>query len=123
MCFEESRHLGNRCDLVKIFLIVIGCILFEVATRNTKRAFLDDFEALRYKENLGYKVPQLSETDNEALHLETLCPKRGELSPFWRQLNEILGICFARRPEDRATAAELKMRFEKMRNAVLLHAG
>jgi hypothetical protein len=104
-------------------LIVIGCILFEVATGNTRRAFLDDFEALRYKENPGYNIPRLRETDNEALHLETLCPERGELSPFWKQLNEILGICFARTPEDRATATELKMRFEGMRNAVLLHSG
>jgi hypothetical protein len=95
----------------------------EVATRNRKRAFLDDNEALRYKETPGYNEPQLTETDNEFLQLETLCPIRGELMPFWKQINEILGTCFARNPEDRASALELRRRFEGMRKAVLLRAG
>ena len=97
--------------------------MFEVATRNRKRAFFDDFEALRYKETPGYNQPQLTETDNESLQLETLCPIRRELMPFWKQINEILGTCFAKNPEDRASALELMKRFEGMRKAVLFRPG
>lgn len=57
------------------------------------------------------------------LQLQTRCPERGELIPVWRQVNEILGVCFARRPEDRVTAIELMLRFVGMRNAVLLQDG
>ena len=84
---------------------------------------MDDFEALRYKEDLEYTVPQLTEVDNVMLRLQTRCPERRGLIPVWRQVNEILGSCFARAPEDRVTAIELMLRFVGMRKALLLQEG
>jgi hypothetical protein len=84
---------------------------------------VDDFEALRYKEDLEYTVPQLTEVDNVMLQLQTRCPERGGLIPVWRQVNEILGNCFARTPEDRVTAIELMLRFVGMRKALCFQEG
>ena len=64
-------------------------------------------------------MPRLDAFQNSALLEATMCPESGQLIPFYEQVNSVLEICFARQPRDRATAFQLKTRFEKIRDALI----
>jgi serine/threonine protein kinase len=103
----------------KLDIWAFGCVLLRVASMKMRRAFLYDNLAVVFKEHPEIPVPQLDPAHNGELLETTLCPDSGQLVPFYQQINSILEICFAREPRDRATASQLKTRFEKIRDALI----
>jgi serine/threonine protein kinase len=90
----------------------IGCILFKVATTNARSAFSSDWDVTSFVLKPERPVPKLDATDNINLQRSTWCPVRRTSIPIWEQINDIFELCFTRDPEQRATAFELKKRFE-----------
>jgi hypothetical protein len=83
------------------------------------RAFIYDGLAVVFKEHPEIPMPRLNVAHNSALLEATMCPDSGRLVPFFEQINSIFEVCFAREPQDRATAFQLKTRFEKIRDALI----
>jgi serine/threonine protein kinase len=96
----------------------IGCILFRVATTNNRSAFKGDGDVLSFALDTKIPVPKLAATDNLRLQQLTECPISHQQVTLWEQINAILELCFTREPEQRATAFQLKDRFEKIWSAL-----
>jgi serine/threonine protein kinase len=92
----------------------IGCILFKVATTNARSPFRSDWDVARFDLEPSMTAPKLNATDNANLGLSTECSERRRPVPLWEQFNDILELCFTREPEQRATAFQLKDRFESI---------
>jgi serine/threonine protein kinase len=96
----------------------IGCILFKVATTNARSPFCSDWDVATFAVEPWRTVPKLNATDNVNLGLSTECSVRQQQVPLWQQFNDILELCFTREPEQRATAFQLKDRFESIWRAL-----
>lgn len=98
----------------------LGCLLFYLATTGEAKAFPNDHWAVLFSKRYeGYDLPQLNERLGSSLSQETLCPRRGLRLPIWKQINSILKMCFARIPDQRPSAFELRQRFQEMREAFI----
>ena len=93
----------------------VGCILFQIATTKTFRAFKTDYDTLGYMMRwAGFELPQLKEDYNDALQDKVMCLETGSLAPVWEQINCILEGCLAIAPEAKPSASQLHERFRKM---------
>jgi hypothetical protein len=89
-----------------------------VATTGKRAAFASDYDVTLFVLAPEKEFPKLKAEDNVNLQQELECPIRGQPVPLWEQINSILGVCFTRKPEQRATAFQLKERFEKIWSAL-----
>lgn len=107
--------VSRKCDIW-----AVGCILFKVAATDRASAFANDYGPIALKQqSKDRSLPQLSETHNESLRRETMCPEEDRKIPLWKQVNAVLKLCFALNPEERASAFELSRRFDMMRSLVV----
>jgi serine/threonine protein kinase len=88
----------------------LGCILYRVAVMDSG-TFKDPCLPRSTADGV-LRLPAILEIP------QVVVPPQNS-SPQVQQLNSILKLCFAREPRERPTAAELKIRFEDMRSALL----
>lgn len=111
--FDEYGNCQAAVVSKKLDTWAMGCILFRLATTNTAVAFKDDFDVVGYANRSDAEVPQICRGMKEALECQTWT-LNGESATFRMHINSILKFCFAKDPEERATAADLKRTFEGM---------
>jgi serine/threonine protein kinase len=102
---------GEVCRKSDIW--AIGCILFRIACMNKASAFEDDLDALTGR------VPALDIKEPTMWHQLTRPLDAQRSLVFCQQTKEVFAVCFARDPNERETAFQLKERFERMRDAQL----
>jgi serine/threonine protein kinase len=118
--YDSSGHSTPGSVSTKSDIWALGCILYRLATSGKTFAFSGDYAAVAYKQRHdGVELPQLTAEHAPSLQLETMCPERICLLPMWEQINSILGKCLARDPELRPSALELRLRFQKMADAIV----
>jgi len=99
---------------VKSDIWAIGCILYQIATTGTARAFPDDYEVVKFYESQA-QSPQIELSQNPSLNLQMFCPEKNDKVSFLSQINKVIASCLAQEPSGRATAMQLKVRFETMK--------
>jgi serine/threonine protein kinase len=93
-----DNKFGKRTDMFSF-----GCVMMDVASMGTQRAFKEDYEIRRYKEHdPNYPLRLLKTGVNTALDNLTL-----------RDFGRWIGECLQRDPKKRPTAAELQAKMEK----------
>jgi serine/threonine protein kinase len=119
--YDESGHSQPGKVSQESDIWALGCLLFKVATSGRKPAFKHDHAALGYKKRWpDYDLPQITESDAPLLEMKIVCPVSMKDISIREQINSIIALCFARDPEQRPTALELRRRFEKMWKNILL---
>jgi len=93
LCDSKTRAFSDKTDIW-----AFACLLMELASTKTRKAFEFDWAATKYAEGSpDYPLPQLRwVSDNPVLTMVQL---------EW--INEVLRLCFYRRPEIRPSATQL----------------
>jgi serine/threonine protein kinase len=110
MGYEMPGEFSRKTDMW-----AVGCILHHIATTGKSLPFRSDWEVMAFSMSESTQIPEVSKTANPTLERETFCAYEKKAMPVLKQINSMIGLCLCLQPEHRATAMQLKVRFERMK--------